>query len=172
MASLNVNLTGHWNVADLGFGIGTGARLVDPRQNLAGLDGFLWALITGTQSATYQVVTSTTNAVAASSTVTATTAGALGTVVNGTTVTTAFTTSQDGTAAQAVLDINANATVNKWITATKGATGTFVVTANIPGALGNCVSLTVTGTGASATGGGKLAGGTGADGQPVAYTLG
>lgn len=171
MASLNVNFTGHWNAADLGFGIGTGARTVDPRATLSALDGFLWAMIQGAMSGTYQVVTSGTDAVAASSTVTATTAGSLGTVINGTTVTTAFTTSQDGTATQAVTDINANTTVNKWVKATKGATGQFVVTANIPGQLGNCVSLTVTGTGASATGAGKLAGGTGADSQPTAYSL-
>jgi hypothetical protein len=172
MASLNVNFTGHWNSADLGFGIGTGARLVDPRQALTSLDGFLWALVQGAQAASFQIVTSGTNAVAASSDVTATTSGNLGTVINGTTVTTTFTTSQDGTATQAVADINANTTVNKWVTATKGATGHFTVTANIPGALGNCVTLTVTGTGAAATGSGKLAGGAGADGQPVAYSVG
>src|SRR5574342_382390 len=171
MASLNVSFSGHWNVADFGFGIGTGARGVDPRQNLQALDGLLWALMQGAQSGSYQVVTSGTDAVAANAEVTATTAGSLGTVINGTTVTTTFSTSQEGTAIQAVADINANTTVNKWVKATKSGTGKFVVTANIPGAIGNCVSLTVTGTGASATGGGKLASGAGSDGQASAFSL-
>ena len=171
MASLNVSFSGHWDVGDLGFGIAAGARGADARWNLRALDDFAWALLQGFQSGSYQVVTSGTDAVAASAEVTATTSGNLGTVINGTTVTTAFTASQDGTAAKAVADINANTTVNKWVKATKSGTGKFVLTANIPGALGNCVSLTVTGTGASATGAGKLIGGTGSDSQPAAFSL-
>lgn len=170
MASIIVSFSGHWNVSDFGFGVGTGARAIDPRQNLLGLDGLLWALATGSQSGTYDVAASTTNAVKASSDVTATTSGALGVVVNGTTVSTNFNTSQDQTASDAVTNINANTTVNKLVTATKGATGHLTVTANVAGEIGNACTLTVTGTGASATGSGKLASGAGGA-QPTTYTL-
>lgn len=165
MASINVQFSGAWNAADFDFNKDTA------HNNLLRLQRFLQGLQTGAYSATYQTIASSTDAVAASSDVTATTSGNLGTVINGTTVTTSFTTSQDGTATQAVADINANATVNKWVRATKGATGHFTVTALVPGAIGNCVTLTVTGTGASATGSGKLASGAGVDGTAASFSL-
>lgn len=170
MASIVVTFSGVWNAADLG--IGSMARGSDGRQNLQALDSFIYGLANGAYSGNYTFGVSATDAVRASAEVTATTSGSLGTVINGTTVTTAFTTSQDGTATQAVADINANTTVNKWVTASKSGTGKFVVTANIPGELGNCCTLTVTGTGASATGSGKLISGAGNNGQPTTYTVG
>jgi hypothetical protein len=166
MASIVVTLSGVWNAADLGINTKD-----DPRDNLEALSGLLRGLQNGSYSGSAVIGGSATDAVRASCTVTATTSGSLGTVINGTTVTTAFSTSQDGTATQAVADINANTTVNKLVRASKGATNTFVLTALVPGIFGNCCTVTVTGTGASATGSGKLASGAGNDGNPSTYSL-
>lgn len=165
MASFSVTFSGAWSAADLDFNKDTA------HNNLLRLQRFLQGLQTGAYAATYQVSASATDAVAASAEVTASTSGNLGTVINGTTVTTTFTTDQDGTAVKAVADINANTTVNKLVKATKSGTGKFVVTANIPGTAGNACTLTVTGTGASATGSGKLINGAGNDGQSTLYSL-
>lgn len=165
MASFSITFTGAFPAADLDFNRG------DPRDNLRRLQRFISGLQIGAYSATFQTNISGTNAVRAQSEVTATTAGSLGTVINGTTVTTAFTTDQDGTAIQAVADINANTTVNKLVTAVKSVSTKFFVIANQTGIAGNTCTLTVTGTGASATGSGKLAGGAGIDGQPSTYSL-
>lgn len=164
MASAIITLTGLDGTTEFGSDITNGKNQLQKIENL------LRGLRNGSQTGTsYTVNASSANAVAASAEVTATTSGALGTVIGGTTVTTAFTTTQDGTATQAVTDINANATVNKWVIATKSGSTKFVVTARVPGELGNAVALTVTGTAASATGSGKLIGGTGATGTPRVY---
>ncbi len=166
MASVSITLSG----------ISSGEQLTvqagDPRGFLLTFSNLLRAIQTGAiPCASATAGLSATDAVRASAEVTATTAGDLGTVINGTTVTTTFATSADVTATAAVAGINANTTVNKWVTATKSGTGKFVVTANLPGELGNAVTLTVTGTGASATGSGKLIGGTGGFLTPVSITL-
>lgn len=167
MASANITLTGLDGVTEFGSDITAGKDQLLKLKNL--IDG----LRNGSQNASgYSITSSSTDAVAAASEVTATTSGNLGTVINGTTVTTTFTTDQAGTAAKAITDINANTTVNKWVKASAGSSSTkFYVTAIIPGELGNCCTLTVTGTGASATGSGKLTGGTGNNGAPLSYTI-
>lgn len=171
MASFVVTFSGAWNASDLGLDAATAG--VDPRDFAQRLQNYLQGLQNGSQSASITFGKSATDAVRAVSEVTATTSGSLGTVINGTTVTTAFTSTQAGTATQAIADINANTTVNKLVTASPGSSSTkFYVTANVPGIFGNCCTLTVTGTGASATGGGKLGSGAGNDGQPSSYSIG
>lgn len=167
MASINVCISGTFAAADLTVGWNQ-----DPRDNAKRLAKILTAIANGTYTGTLTVSPSSSDAVAASSEVTATTSGSLGTVVNGTTVTTAFATSQDVTATNAVADVNANTTVNKLVTATKSGTGKFILTAKVPGYIGNGCTVTVTGTGASATGSGKLTGGVGGDGTVATYTMG
>jgi hypothetical protein len=158
-------------------GISAGEKLMEGASVPRGFLNNLQNMISGIENGSLPVSTvvaaiSSTDAVRAVSEVTATTSGSLGTVINGTTVTTTFSTSQAGTAAQAIADINANTTVNKWVTASPGSTATkFYVTANIPGELGNGMTLTVTGTGASATGSGKLATGAGNNGQPTTFVF-
>ena len=157
-------------------GISAGESLAfqssDPRGFLVKIANLAWGINNGSlPCASVTAGLSATDAVRASAEVTATSSGNLGTVINGTTVTTTFATSADVTATAAVADINANTTVNKLVTATKSGTGKFVVTANLPGILGNACTLTVTGTGASATGSGKLIGGTGGFVTPVTTTL-
>ena len=157
-------------------GISSGEQLTvqsgDPRGFLRTFANLLRGIQTGALPCTSATAgLSATDAVRAAAEVTATSSGNLGTVINGTTVTTTFATSADVTASAAVADINANATVNKLVTASKSGTGKFVVTANLPGELGNACTLTVTGTGASATGAGKLIGGTGGFLTPVSITL-
>lgn len=170
MASFVVTFSGAWNASDLT--LDTGPASVDPREFIQRLQNYCQSLQSGAQSASITFGKSATDAVRAVSEVTATTSGNLGTVINGTTVTTTFTTDQAGTAAKAISDINANTTVNKLVTASPGSSSTkFYVTANVPGIQGNSCTLTVTGTGASATGAGKLATGAGNDGQPAAYSL-
>jgi hypothetical protein len=167
MASVSITLNGLDDTT--GFGMSSGA--VQDQRRAA--ESVLAGIAAGAFKATnISINPSSTDAVFAQAEVTATTSGSLGTVINGTTVTTAFTSSQAGTATQAIADINANATVNKFVRASVGSVSTkFYVTAVLPGALGNCCTLTVTGTGASATGSGKLIGGTGVDGAPTTYTL-
>jgi len=166
MASVNVTLTG----VDAGEKLMEGSTA--SKAFLQNLINLLSGIKNGASNATGIVAGySATDAVRAASEVTATTSGSLGTVINGTTVTTTFTTDQSGTAAKAITDINANTTVNKWVTASASATATkFWVTANLPGELGNACTLTVTGTGASATASGKLASGTGNNAQPTTFT--
>jgi hypothetical protein len=166
MASLNVTLTG----IDPGEKIMEGSTA--SKGFLQNLSNLIHGIENGSGNATAIVAGySATDAVRAASEVTATTSGSLGTVINGTTVTTTFTSTQAGTATQAIADINANTTVNKWVTASASATSTkFWVTANIPGELGNACTLTVTGTGAAATGSGKLASGAGCNSQPTTFT--
>lgn len=165
MASVNLTITGLASVSDFGVTMSGGRDQLQKIQELAA------DIRSGKVKATsYSLTSSTSNAVAASAEVTATTSGSLGTVIGGVTVTTAFTTSQDGTATQAVADINANSTVNKWVKATKSTSTKFLVTAIVPGNIGNGITLTVTGTGASATGSGRLASGTGADSPLLTYT--
>jgi len=166
MASLNITVSGIWPASDFGI-----ARTGDPRENLKKLASLLTNLAQGVNSGVVTIAAGSADAVAATSTVTATTSGNLGTVINGTTVTTTFVTSQDATATAAVADVNANTTVNKLVTATKGGTGTFVLTAKVPGDTGNTCTVTVTGTGASATGSGKLTGGTGTLGAVSTFNL-
>lgn len=164
MASASITLSGLDGLSEFG----TSA----PKEALQRLENLISGIENGSQACvSLGVVTSATDAVAASAEVTATSSGSLGTVIGGTTVTTSFTSTQDGTATQAVADINANTTVNKWVRATKSTSGKFLVTALVPGAIGNCVTLTVTGTGASATGSGKLIGGTGIDTTASAYVV-
>jgi hypothetical protein len=166
MASLHVVISGLVSSAEFLDPVTLGKDQIQKIQELAA------DLRSGAKDATsYTVLASTTDAVAASAEVTATTSGSLGTVIGGTTVTTSFTTDQDGTATQAVADINANTTVNKWIKATKSVSTKFIVTALVPGIFGNGITLTVTGTGASATGSGRLASGTGADVVGQTYSI-
>jgi group I intron endonuclease len=149
------------------------AQAGEVRNAFRRFDNFTDGVINGSlpcSTITFSAI-SATDAVRASAEVTATTSGNLGTVINGTTVTTTFATSADVTATAAVADINANTTVNKLVIASKSGTGKFVLTALVPGIFGNCCTLTVTGTGASATGAGKLIGGTGLDGAPVTFSL-
>ena len=165
MASIVITFSGVRSAADLGLDKG------DPRDELQALERLVSGLQNGAYAGTFVVGASTTNAVRATCDVTATTSGNLGVIVNGTTVTTAFDTSQDQTATNAVADINANATVNKLVLATKGATGHLTLTALVPGIAGNSCTVTVTGTGAAATGSGKMTGGAGNDGNPTTYSL-
>lgn len=165
--SIGITITG---LTDLH---GAGSTSTAPREALKVLENIVRGVKQGAlDAASVSVTTSATDAVFAQAEVTATTSGSLGTVIGGTTVTTAFTSSQAGTATQAIADINANSTVNKWVRASPGSASTkFYVTAVVPGAIGNNITLTVTGTGASATGSGKLIGGTGVDGAPTTYSL-
>jgi hypothetical protein len=166
MASVHVVISGLASSSEFLEPISSGRDQIQKVQELAA------ALRSGARDATsYSVSSSTSDAVQASAEVTATTSGSLGTVIGGTTVTTAFTSTQDGTATQAVADINANTTVNKWVVATKSGSTKFIVTALVPGIFGNGITLTVTGTGASATGSGRLASGTGADTNSMTYSI-
>jgi hypothetical protein len=150
------------------------AQALDQRGTIRRIDNFIDGIASGAlpcATITASAI-SATDAVRASCEVTATTSGSLGTVINGTTVTTTFTTDQAGTAAKAITDINANTTVNKLVIASAGSTtAKFYLTALVPGIFGNCCTVTVTGTGASATGSGKLTGGTGLDGAPVTLSF-
>jgi hypothetical protein len=165
MASVSITLDG------LSDTTGLTEPASNPKGQILALEDVLHGVAIGAlKCATVKVNASATAAVAAASEVTATTSGNLGTVINGTTVTTTFTTDQAGTAAKAITDINANTTVNKFVRASAGSTtAKFYLTAVLPGALGNCCTVTVTGTGAAATGAGKLIGGTGVDSAPVTY---
>lgn len=98
------------------------------------------------------------NAVSATGTLTiASGSGAVGGVINGTTVTVTWATSDTATATALAAAINANATTKKFIVATSAA-GVVTLTAFPAGALGNSVSLTASGTGVTASGA-KLTGG-------------
>lgn len=167
MASAIITLNGLDGVTEFGQDITAGKDQLQKVENL------IYGIRNGSQNgSSYSINSSSSDAVFAAAEVTATTSGNLGTVIGGTTVTTTFTTDQAGTAAQAIADINANTTVNKWVRASAGSAATkFYVTAVVPGAIGNCVTLTVTGTGASATGSGKLINGAGGDGPNKTYTV-
>jgi hypothetical protein len=167
MASVNITLTGLASASEFGETLSGGRDQIQKIAELAA------NLRSGAKDATsYTVLPSSSDAVAAVAEVTATTAGSLGTVIGGVTVTTTFTTDQAGTAAKAITDINADATASKWVKASAGSTATkFYVTALVPGIMGNAITLTVTGTGASATGSGRLATGAGGDGGAFTYTI-
>jgi hypothetical protein len=165
MASVSITLNGLSDIT------GLSEPASNPKGQLYALQNILRGVSQGALKCSgFKVNASATDAVNAACEVTATTSGSLGTVINGTTVTTTFTTDQAGTAAKAITDINANTTVNKLVRASAGSTtAKFYLTAVLPGALGNCCTVTVTGTGAAATGSGKLINGAGVDAAPVSF---
>lgn len=98
-----------------------------------------------------------------------TASGAVGGTICGTLVT---ATAAGGDTASAVLvaaAINANSTVNKFVSATS-ALGVVTVSALVPGVPGNRFTLVASGTGVTASGA-LLAGGVGGDGAPATVSF-
>lgn len=119
----------------------------------------------GARHASVGVSLAEASGVAASGTITmASGSGTVGAIIGGTTVTVTWGTSDTASSTALAAAINANSTVNKWVSATSSA-GVTTITAIEKSALGNNVTLTATGTNVTASGSGKLTGGV-----AIAYT--
>lgn len=109
-----------------------------------------------------------TDAAAAEASGTVTFSGASGTVgavIGGITKTQAHGASDDADATNLAAAINADSTLNKYLTAS-AATNVVTVTAKQRGAIGNLISLVASGTGVT-VGAARLAGGVGGNGTPT-----
>lgn len=160
MASVTVTISGLDSLD--GFGLSAGAAQEQMQRLLSVIRG----VRNGAYPATVTINTSTANSVRGAATLTLSGAsGSVGGVINGTTVTATAAGGDTASAALVAAAINANATVNKLVSATS-AGAVVTVTANVPGVQGSAISFAASGTGVSASGGGKLAGtaGAGADG--------
>jgi phage tail sheath gpL-like len=165
MASITFTFSGNWSAQDLGFTKYPGNDTMQALQN------FTQGLQTGAFSSNIDMLYSATNAVKASGTLTISSgSGAVGGTIGGTLVTATWATSDTVAAALVAAAINANTTVNKLCYATS-ALGVVTVTSNLPGPLGNKITLVASGTGVTASGA-TLASGAGADGQPTSFVLG
>lgn len=142
----------------------------DPREQLERLSTILDGIQGGNYAATFDISSSTTNAVKASGTLTLSSAsGTVGGTIGGTAVTVTASGGDTVTAAAIAAAINANTTVNKLCYATSSA-AVVTVTANLAGPVGNKITLVASGTGVTASAG-TLASGAGNDGQPTTYNL-
>lgn len=112
----------------------------------------------------------TTTLVQASGTVTFTgSTGTVGATIGGTLVTVTWATSDAASATALAAAINANTTVNKWVVATTtGLTGVITLTALSGGAVGNNITLALSGTGVTVSGA-KLTGGVNATANAITY---
>jgi phage tail sheath gpL-like len=137
--------------------------------------GFLRGLVAGTQKGTAVTInagTSTSALAAASGTVTYVTPSGTQTVtVNGVAITATSGASATLTAVAVAAAINAstNALVQYFVTAVPVA-GVVTITALQPGITGNAVTLSASGTGATASAA-RLTGGVGGSNNPVVVTL-
>lgn len=132
-------------------------------------------VVNGVYPATVTLNVSTADAVRAAGTLTLSSgSGAVGGVINGTTVTDTWASSDANSAGLIAAAINANTTVNKFVSAS--ASGAVVtVIAHEPGKSGSAITFAASGTGVTATGSGKLSNtgtvGAGADAAPVVFSL-
>lgn len=165
MASFAVIFSGTWTAQDLGL------TKYPANDTVQALQSFTQGLQAGAYSASFDVINSATNAVKASGTLTISGgSGAVGGTIGGTLVTAAWATSDTVAAGLVAAAINANSTVNKLCYATSLA-GVVTVTSNLPGPLGNKITLVASGTGVTASGA-VLASGAGMDGQPASFVIG
>jgi phage tail sheath gpL-like len=170
--SVTVTISGLDTGQIVELGQSSGARMEAIQRILRIMRGAL----NGTWPATVTVNTSAADAVRAAGTLTLSSAsGAVGGVINGTTVTATASGGDTASAALVAAAINANTTANKLVSATSAA-GVVTVTANVPGVQGSAISFAASGTGVTATGSGKLTNtgtaGAGADGTSVGvYSL-
>lgn len=132
---------------------------VDPRIAVRKVANFLAAFAAGQRMGTVDVQDGvTTTEVQASGTLTLSTAsGTVGGTIGGTAVTVTASGGDTATAAAIATAINANTTVNKWVSAT--SSGAVVTVTSLRGAaVGNNITLVADGTGVTASGA-KLTGG-------------
>ena len=160
MASVTVTLSGlPKDQNSIGFARDT------PRDMVKNLDNLLWQVMQGAMANANPklfVSYSANDAVYASQTYTLSSAsGTITATIDGTAVNTVTAGGDTASAALEAANINANTTVNKKVVATSSG-AVVTVTALIPGAIGNKITTTGSGTGHTA-GGATLAGGAGAD---------
>lgn len=111
------------------------------------------------------------NAVRASGTLTmASSTGTVGGTIAGTAVTVTWATSDTASSAALAAAINANTTVNKMVSATSSA-GVTTITANVPGEIGNKLTLVASGTNVTASGATLASGAGGTSAAPTTYSL-
>jgi len=169
MPSFLVSFSGSWAASDMA--LDTGAAAVDGKDFIGRLATYLSALQNGSQSGTAVFSKGTADAVRASGTLTISSgSGSVGGTIVGTAVTVTWATSDTASATALAVAINANSTVNQYVTATSAA-GVVTLTANVPGVAGNRFTLVASGTGVTASGA-LLTGGTGQTTQPSTFVLG
>lgn len=163
--SLTVTITGLQDLAGLSQGSLAGRDEIQQLQNL------LRAIQNGaTPAASMLVSTGSADAVRASGTLTISSGtGSVGGTIGGTAKTVTWATSDTATATALAAAINADTTLNKYVSATSAA-GVVTITAHTPGTIGNGITLTASGTGVTASGA-KLASGAGPDGAPTSYAF-
>lgn len=143
---------------------------------------FFRAAKSGIYNSQIEMVTSSTNLVRASGTVTVASISAGDTItINGTTLTSSATpsgqsqflsTGSDTVVAAAIVTcINAHTSLTGIVTATSSA-GVVTVSAAVKGLIGNCITLASSNGVRLAVSGSRLASGAGMDGSAVAYGLG
>jgi hypothetical protein len=166
MSSITLTITGlNYTASDLRLGVNP-----DSREQLERLTSLLDGIQGGNYSASFDISSSTTNAVKASGTLTLSGgAGAVGGTIGGTLVTATWATSDTISAGLIAAAVNANTTVNKLVTATSSG-AVVTLTANLAGPVGNKILLVASGTGVTASGA-ALTAGAGNDGQPTTYNL-
>lgn len=138
---------------------------------MAALAAWVESFSAGRLRGTLEVRRDNGDAVAASGTVTLSTAsGTVGATINGVSITVTWATSDTNTATLLKNAINAsvNALVAPYVSATSAA-GVVTITAKTPGAAGNVITLAASGTGALASGN-RLTGGSDATTAAV-FTL-
>lgn len=158
-----------------------------PREVALTLARFFDRIACGINDASIEIVLNGTTGVRASATATIVSAGATDSVtINGVEfagVASGATGNQwvvgsggtadadSATALAAAINASTTAKVAKYVTASAAA-NVVTIRAKQPGLLGNCVTLTDTGTTITVTGSGFLAGGAGDDVAPVTYSRG
>lgn len=149
------------------------------REALLKLANLVWGAANGAIPASAMTIATSTAAPArAAGKVTISSgSGSIACVINGTSVSITWATSDINSAALLATAINANTTANKLVSAVASSSGTdgiVTVTANVPGVQGGAMTFTTSGTGATITGSGKLAGvttGAGCDTAPTTYAF-
>ena len=165
MASITVTFTTGWSAQDLGLTRYPGNDTIQALQN------YLQGLQSGAYSSSVDLLYSATNAVKASGTLTISSgSGSVGGTIGGTAKTVTWATSDTASATALAAAINADTTINKLCYATSAA-GVVTITSNLPGPLGNKITLVASGTGVTASAG-TLTSGAGSDGQPTTFALG
>jgi phage tail sheath gpL-like len=149
-----------------------GAKNDSAKQVASNIDGIIWGALQGVlanSSPKIHVSYSSADAVLASGTLTISSgSGSVGGTIGGTAKTVTWATSDTASAAALVTAINADTTINKLVIATSAA-GVVTLTALVPGAVGNKITLVASGTGVTASGA-TLASGAGADTNGYALT--
>jgi phage tail sheath gpL-like len=142
----------------------------EPIEGLRTLGNFFDGMACGTKFGTVDVQTNGGTAVAASGTVTISSgSGAIAAVINGVSISVTWATSDNNTASllKTAINASANALVAGIVAATS-ATNVVTITAATKGTTGNCITLSATGTGATASGA-RLTGGANASANSVAF---